>query len=515
MLKLIPYTKQLISIGNQHHYDGQLVWSDGRVAYGWDYAPQRQQSPIAPKPAGFWVNEQDTTYYRLCNERLGTTGRITADSVGSAFAYPYYAVETHIQYSAGYGYVANSDKYYRYRGALIYLDKNGRSIVYDSSKIYFYSFSNSVVTDSHGYAVERAYAVFYDDDGNQQFVLNGLVAVNNDWTHYYFWDDDLTSVEAEYNNGYITSTYYTGPGTVELSKEMWLYDADTNVVDISMLESGNLLNPAYILAYDGILSSNTNGISIDAHMTWQSIMTAFQVTKYNEMYAEIASKTYDANHLLMMYGNRIEIRDMHSTVLWQGAGILTEDTQNSKKYAYTVSGTGVVTEIARYEGQTVYYNGNTYQNGDIVMAGVSYPYLTRKQYKIFIPGAGTPTSYVQNDSDNPAYPLGLKEDNYPNSVVIDGVVTVSLSTFTAAATIDGSQVTLTGDAFELSQVGSGQLCFPSGLHAVIHKKNLFVINQTTKKIYRVSKTGTVQSASFNGISDCYNLAYLKKRWNRI
>lgn len=518
MLKRIPYSSNLIDIGNANHIAGAPVWSDGRVAYGRIRNGQTLALQIAKLAGGFWVNEEDIGWYKLCKESLNLTSKISANqgTLEVAYAYPFYAVEVPYQHSANSGYIADNEKYYKYSGGLIYLDNAGNSVVYDSSKIYFNSFG-SLKRDNHGYAVEKADAIFYDENDNQEFSLNACaVAVNDDFTRMYFYsyDDDFTTVYAEYHNGYITSPDYTGAGTVNLSSELWLYEADTTIVDISMLESDSLLNPAYIFFKDGIIDTNINTLICDVNMACEDIRTAFQVTSYNELYAYVSSKTYDQNNLLMYYGNRLEIRDMYSNVLWRGAGIITEDTSNSKKYAYTVSQSGVITELARYENQTLTYNGNTYPNGDIVWAGNSSPYLTPKQYKIFIPGPGTSQTHVQGDPDNPLYPLGLTEDNYPAAVVINGIVTVSLSTFTATATIDGNSVTLTGDVFELSQFGSGQLCFPGGLHALIYKKYLYVINQTTKKIFKVSKTGAVQSASFNGIEKCNSLAYLIKRWNR-
>ncbi len=58
MLKRVPYNSRLISIGNVNHYEGQPVYSDGRVAYGWQYASQGTAFPISRKAVGLWVNAE-------------------------------------------------------------------------------------------------------------------------------------------------------------------------------------------------------------------------------------------------------------------------------------------------------------------------------------------------------------------------------------------------------------------------------------------------------------------------
>lgn len=75
MIKKVPYTSNLISIGNSPHYDGQLVYSDGRVAYGWQYNVQQPTLGINRKTAGLWVCAErmpytGNSYYVLMDENL-------------------------------------------------------------------------------------------------------------------------------------------------------------------------------------------------------------------------------------------------------------------------------------------------------------------------------------------------------------------------------------------------------------------------------------------------------------
>lgn len=63
MIKKVPYNSNLISIGNSPHYDGQLVYSDGRVAYGWQYNVQQPTVGINRATAGLWVHAEHSVDY--------------------------------------------------------------------------------------------------------------------------------------------------------------------------------------------------------------------------------------------------------------------------------------------------------------------------------------------------------------------------------------------------------------------------------------------------------------------
>lgn len=75
MIKKTPFTSNLISIGNSPHYNGQLVYSDGRVAYGWQYNVQQPTTGINRATAGLWVRAEHkvdygNTFYCLMDENL-------------------------------------------------------------------------------------------------------------------------------------------------------------------------------------------------------------------------------------------------------------------------------------------------------------------------------------------------------------------------------------------------------------------------------------------------------------
>lgn len=516
MIKKVPFSSNLLQIGNAHFSQNELVWSDGNVVYGRIRAPQSFVPVANGNMSGFWVDEQDVSSYKLCTKDLKDTKNIISsnNTLEVAYAYPCYAIEYPVQTGANSGYVSDSTKYYKTTGGLIYLDNVGNSIYYDDEKIYFKSFGNQI-TDSHGYAVKRANAIFYDDSGNQRFILgNCAVAGNADNTIMYFYadDDSITNVVATYNNGYITSSDYTGNGTVEITKKLFYYNSNTEVVDISMLEGGNRLWLQTIFFEDGIIANSAAGlIGLGLNANTDFLRSLFQITKYNELYCTVHSKTYD-NHNLLMYWGEIVLSDIGGNTLWSGDGCITEDVQNSKKYAYTISASGIATEIARYENQTLYYNNQQYPSGNIAFNGAAVPYLTKKQYKIFIPTAGTPTSYVQGDSGNPAYPAGLTEEAYPSSITVDGILQINLNTFTLRFSLDGQAYTVSGDVLGLSNPSQGRFCFPSGVHANASTKYLYAISQDANKIFKIRSSA--QNKAYNKIENCFSLAYLQKRWNR-
>ena len=53
MLKQVPYNNKLIPIGNAPVYEGKPVYTDGQVAYGWLYTPQRQNGGAVRDFSGF------------------------------------------------------------------------------------------------------------------------------------------------------------------------------------------------------------------------------------------------------------------------------------------------------------------------------------------------------------------------------------------------------------------------------------------------------------------------------
>lgn len=75
MLRKIPFNSNLISIGNSPHYNGQLVYSDGHVAYGWQYNIQQPTTGINRATAGLWVAAESNighgdSYWCLMDENL-------------------------------------------------------------------------------------------------------------------------------------------------------------------------------------------------------------------------------------------------------------------------------------------------------------------------------------------------------------------------------------------------------------------------------------------------------------
>lgn len=156
MIKRIPYSDSLISVNNASHANGAPVWSDGRIAYGWNYTG-KLNVPNGELLSGFWVGEEeaDTAFYPNLKYRyqLASTGfrlgksTITANGHGQAQCFPCYATIFDFQLPEdGIVYYLDSQNQYQqysFNGALIYLTADGKAVSYDDFCLYFYDADGS------------------------------------------------------------------------------------------------------------------------------------------------------------------------------------------------------------------------------------------------------------------------------------------------------------------------------------------------------------------------------------
>ena len=151
MLKLLPFSEQLIKIGNAPVANGEFVYSDGNVAYGWTWQIGSKTQKIK-NFSGLWVNaflqSQGNRYarYKLVKNGtllLGDTIR-TSLSLVSYYHYCYPWVAT-ANVGTG-GTVTNGTDSYHYDGDILSMDNTGRCItLYNNNYLREYANNGSYV----------------------------------------------------------------------------------------------------------------------------------------------------------------------------------------------------------------------------------------------------------------------------------------------------------------------------------------------------------------------------------
>lgn len=249
MIKLVPYNRNLISIGNERHYDGQPVYTDGRVAYGWHFVPQAQVSAPAKDFGGFWVGVESGNAYKLAKRDMELGGRIGSFSHGAVQAFPCYAtIDNTGGYLPEYGDVFTVNGMYHYDGAIVSIDGNGKLLVYDDYELHFYQ-AGSQRVDSHNYAMYFGNVSVLDDS---QYIVKSAryYTIHNEERYVY---DNNYALVAKYVNGELT-TYnadgtvgYTGTGSVVISGKMIpVLNAIRVDVPLDILDYSNVAHDNYI-----------------------------------------------------------------------------------------------------------------------------------------------------------------------------------------------------------------------------------------------------------------------------
>lgn len=246
MIKKVPYNSNLISIGNAPHYEGQYVYSDGRVAYGWQYMNQyipptyiKRESALGGIFTNTWTNPTHTgEYYRDGNKMLLLADDLTWSVTGDAQGFEEYFYGTMYYYC--YPWLADynakrmftHDKSYNYVGHYILaMDTNGNMLTFESewddtlggysSKLHNYNADgDDVVTNLNA----------YDYDYCDYFLLN----INNYYNPRSF---DSMSIWPPFqlstvNGAYLTRAVPLGNLPVSVSFRWW-YDEEKPDPDIS------------------------------------------------------------------------------------------------------------------------------------------------------------------------------------------------------------------------------------------------------------------------------------------
>lgn len=145
MIKKVPYTSNLISIGNSPHYDGQLVYSDGRVAYGWQYNVQQPTLGINRSTAGLWVCAEHlvdygSSFWCLMDENLNFENvplRGLPDpsyNFYGGYCYPwvYTTWFDNTDYNTHGIMILDAEHHYEFIGDIVRMDNNGNILTYYS-----------------------------------------------------------------------------------------------------------------------------------------------------------------------------------------------------------------------------------------------------------------------------------------------------------------------------------------------------------------------------------------------
>lgn len=312
MLKLIPYTKQLISIGNQRHYEGQLVWSDGRVAYGWDYAPQQQPQPKLGTTGGFWIGEQGTvtagiSWYKLANKALQLSNKISGGSKLNLQCYPCYAqVRDTGGYPPEYGAVYTPNGAYTYNGAIVAMDSDGSLITYDDYTLNFYGVPNGQRQDTHQLPLYYAYVRLIV---NNQLLFDGWVYLsigknNGEINQYYLYNLDNVQIAHYYlQNDVWTLDYngqqYTGDDILEKHYTKPLLSVECTQILLQQLHSLDYAVFDGIVAVDGLRltidPTDARSDLITQHIRGDDVRKLFQLAKTDECYLTALTPDKDAN----------------------------------------------------------------------------------------------------------------------------------------------------------------------------------------------------------------------------
>lgn len=364
MLKLIPYTKQLISIGNQNHYEGQLVWSDGKVAYGWDYTPQQPKQPITNTPAGFWVDEEQNGRYKLAKKDLQLGKVVISSGHGNLQCYPCYAV---VQDTGGYlpehGVLHSPNGVYLYDGAVISMDASGNTLTYDDYLLKFYTNTNVQKNDTNDYPLY--YCNIIVTFNGYTFIGWYYIAVYSN--HYIIYDNEMLQIAEVVKDNTYTINYnydgkeFNGSCSFTMNKKYVLLDTVITIVDVRSLHSMDTT------LYDGIIAVDALRLAIDSHDERNALIEQHD-------YGNIIRKYFQLTTALLAYlCAYCPDRNLDGDVIYHGDYTVIYDMQISTGTGtITVSSSGVTicdpqtgTEIAHTSGNLLFVNGSYVGHGRI------------------------------------------------------------------------------------------------------------------------------------------------------
>lgn len=350
MIRLIPYTKQLIPIGNAHHYEGQLVWSDGNVAYGWEYAPQPTQSPVASTPDGFWVGEEDVGKYKLAKKNLHLGSNVVSREHGDLQCYPCYV---DVQDTGGnlpeYGVLYSPNGIYLYNGAVISLDASGNVLTYENYLLRFYTNRNVQRQDGNNHPLYYAHVVISDYSIDDWYYV--AIYSNNNNNYYILYDYNMLKIAeiTEQNDTFSIVYNYdgrniTGTCDFKIVKKYVLLDVIVTTVDLySLYAMGGTVLYNSILAVDAIrlgVDGTTVRAAITQYERGDYVSKLFQLATAVETYFCAYSPDRDVDGDVMYTGDYKAVYDMligsgTCTLTVTSTGVTIYDVQTGTEIAHT------------------------------------------------------------------------------------------------------------------------------------------------------------------------------------
>lgn len=407
MLKLIPYTKQLVSIGNQNHYDGQLVWSDGKVAYGWDYAPQHSTQPV-PDSGGLYCGIDSQLIMRLSKRNLMIAEHNNVKYRGEIWCYPAWATLEYEQYHEC-GYIHLQQGCYKYSGAIVSLGADGTALVYYDYKLHFMQFGSRKV-DSSDRPLNMANIFVYGDTVS----YTGNYYSKDNQGVMYVYDDSMTLL-CTYADGHVHSGDYDGDGTISINTDFPIFNSNDTIVDLADMRSLSGLNPIFVV--DKFRPNGPSGTEPVIYNLLDNTGTAdvrkmFQLSNTHECYITANSPDRDQDGDVYYNGDYtlhcdVVVASGSSSYITKVGNTVTV-YENSRIHAYSDGSTLAVydsqgTLVYSGQGWIDTYNltdtGSTDSGGNIIYSG---DYIALKPLSVSTSIGGTGEATI-NGNDVTVY----------------------------------------------------------------------------------------------------------------
>jgi len=376
MLKRLLYTNRLIDIGNSVHYNGEAVWSDGRVAYGWDYAKSKAPATVIV-PAGFWVGEETNGKYRLAKKNLLLGNTVVSNGHGDLQCYPCYV---DVQDTGGnlpeYGILYSPNGVYLFDGAVISLDASGNVLTYKGYMLKFFTNTNAQKQDTNHHPLFYAHVVATTLDLDDWYYV--AIYSNNNINYFTIYDTDLIKIAevTEQNDTFNIVYNYDGrqitdsDADFEIIKKYNLLNVVETTVDLySLYAMGGTVTLNHIVAIDAIrlnIDDTTVQGLIGQNERGNTVRKYFQLATAIQTYLCAYSPDRDVDGDIKYSGGYEVVYDMlidsGVCTLTVGAnGVTIYDVQTGTEIAHTSGDLLTVGGTYVGHGRITYDN---YNNGE-------------------------------------------------------------------------------------------------------------------------------------------------------
>lgn len=261
MIKRVPYSDNLIPIGNAPVYAGKPVYSDGRVAYGWNYVPQAVPPSAAPSMAGLFINKKrNSNLYKLVTSGL-QTGRWIR---GKNLSWDCYCLPVRFDEILQKKVFLNGNTY-DYTGTVIAVDNTGRLVTHDGPLLRFYAADGTFASVSIG-SVGSPYPCFNRFSGNYTKIAANLYSTTgavNVFNNALEYNSRLWQVTDVNKARFFRSVAYCQIDTV------FKADAD-NIMDVTLRHVSSVTLSSDDLTFRGqsaITVTSDDGILVHAGAT--------------------------------------------------------------------------------------------------------------------------------------------------------------------------------------------------------------------------------------------------------